>query len=163
MASQFIAALVQLIITGFFCYTITKVFSHVSPHNWTIQPRYIWLLMIPGLNWIWNFVVAFKLSSTLKNELEERDFDLNNRPTFVQGMFYAVISLLSVIPSIWIFMSATTTEEILKVASTMPEGFALAIQIVGIVQVIAFITYWSKISWYKKVLENDEGQGNEDN
>lgn len=108
-------------------------------------------------------MVAFKLSSTLKNELEERDFAISNRPTFVQGILYAILALVSAIPSLWLFTSAQTPQEVSKIVSEMPEEIALTIQILGIVQIILFITYWSKISWYKKVLENDEEQGNEDN
>lgn len=162
MAPIFIAAFISLLMTGFFCYTITRTLAHVSPENQDIKPKFIWLLLIPGFNWIWNFFVASKLSSSLKKELVARDFEVTQRPTLTQGMLYAAISLISVVPSMMIRMSATTAEEILSATKNIPENVAMAIEIIGILQIILFLTYWSKISWYKNVLEKDEQTNYED-
>lgn len=162
MAPLFIAAFLSLLMTGFFCFTITRALAHVSPENQDIKPKWVWLLLIPGFNWIWNFFVAVKLSSSLKKELMDRDFDVANRPTFAQGMLYAVISLISVIPSLMIRMSATTVEEMMNATKEIPDNMAMAIEIIGILQIILFLTYWSKISWYKNVLEKDEQKEYED-
>lgn len=162
MAPLFIAAFISLLMTGFFCFSITKTLSHVSPENQDIKPKFVWLLLIPGFNWIWNFFVATKLSSSLKKELLARDFDVTQRPAFMQGMLYAVISLISVIPSLMIRMSAKTPEELINATKGIPDNVAMAIEIIGILQIILFLTYWSKISWYKNVLEKDEQKEYED-
>ncbi|WP_069660059.1 hypothetical protein [Arcticibacter eurypsychrophilus] len=163
MAPIIIAALVSLLITGFFCYSITKVLDHIAEENRSIQPKMIWLLLIPGFNWIWNFVVATKLSLSIKKEMEARDFDVSGKPTFMQGILYAIISVISVIPSIMIRLSAKTPEELINATKAIPENLSIVIEVIGIIQIILFITYWSKISWYKNILENDEKKPNENN
>ena len=92
-----------------------------------------------------------------------RDFDITGKPTFVQGLLYAIISLIGVIPALVIGLSAKTPEEMIQATKVIPENIILAIEIIGIIQIILFITYWSKISWYKNILENDEKNPNEDN
>lgn len=163
MALIIIAALISLLITGFFCYSITKILDHISYENRSIQPKMIWLLLIPGFNWIWNFVVATKLSLSIKKEMEARDFDISGKPTFMQGILYAIISVISVIPSIVIRLSAKTPEEMINATKAIPENLSIVIEVIGIIQIILFITYWSRISWYRNILENDEKRPNEDN
>ncbi|EOR95904.1 hypothetical protein ADIARSV_0917 [Arcticibacter svalbardensis MN12-7] len=162
MAQIFQAALI-LLITGSFCYSITKILDHIAEENRLIQPRLIWLLLIPGLNLIWNFVVASKLSLSIKNEMVARDFDITGKPTYIQGLLYAIISLIGVIPTVIILFSARTPEEIIQAAKVIPDNVVIAIEVIGIIQIILFITYWTKISWYKNILENDEKKPNEDN
>ena len=161
--AQILQAALILLITGFFCYSITKLLDHIAEENRSIQPKLVWLLLIPGLNLIWNFVVVTRLSTSIKNEMVARDFDITGKPTFVQGLLYAIISLIGVIPALVIGLSAKTPEEMIQATKVIPENIILAIEIIGIIQIILFITYWSKISWYKNILENDEKNPNEDN
>lgn len=92
-----------------------------------------------------------------------RDFDITGKPTYIQGLLYAIISLIGVIPTVIILFSARTPEEIIQAAKVIPDNVVIAIEVIGIIQIILFITYWTKISWYKNILENDEKKPNEDN
>jgi hypothetical protein len=78
------------------------------------------------------FVVVTRMAKSISSELMDRGFEVEEKPGYNIGMAYAILAVSANIP--------------------MP------IQIVGgigMVAFILFIQYWMKISWYKKVLEND--------
>ena len=97
----------------------------------------VWLLLIPGLGLFWNFKVVSSVASSLHKEFTERNFEIEDRPGFLYGMIYAV---LSIAPSILLII--------------MPSLILLA-GVLNLAAIIFFVMYWFKINWYKKVLQED--------
>ena len=142
-----IAALINILITIMFCKSLTKTLSYVDPENKAIQPVMIWMLLIPGLNYLLNFFVVFGMTKSIYNELESRNFEEVNRPAFTSGIIFATLSLLA---AITLFVP-------------IPKSLAVAAGVVGFAQIFFFIQYWMKINWYKAILKQDEeGASSED-
>lgn len=151
-----------LIVTVFFCLTLYNTLVLIKPWNRKIKPSWVWLLFVPLFNFFWNFFVVTAISSSIKRELEERNFEVTDRPGFVSGMFYSVIYLIAAIAPY--IMAATgvqafTMEDVTAISSgnlSVKGWFFVALGILGLLQLIFFIQYWMKINWYKTVLKNDD-------
>lgn len=135
-----LAALINILILVFFCKSLIKALSYISPENKKVVSSTVWLLLVPGLNLIINFIVVFGMSKSIANELERRDFEVTRRrPTFDYGIIYAILSLG---PLIALF--------------PIPEKYAVAVTVISFSQIFFFVQYWMKINWYKSVLQNDD-------
>jgi ABC-type Na+ efflux pump permease subunit len=130
----FVAGVIlNLLLYGLFCYSLYRAIKQVKPKNQKISPSYIWLLMIPVVQWGANFFVIPRLADSLQAELEERNFEISERPTYNQGIAYAAASAVTSL-----------------VALVFPAGGLL-----GIAALVLMIQYWVKANWYRKVLEKD--------
>src|SRR5260370_41578500 len=67
--------LVVLVIAIFYLLTLQKALSRVSPHNRTMQPGMVWLMLIPCVNIVWQFFIAIRVPESLLNEFRERGRD----------------------------------------------------------------------------------------
>lgn len=150
-----------IIVTVFFCLNLYNTLSLIRPENRKLHPAAVWLLFVPLFNFVWNFFVVIAVSSSLRNELEDRNFDVTERPGLVSGMIYSVISFL-VGSAPYILMAAgievLSTEELTKISEghvSSGQGLIIATGILGLLQLIFFIQYWMKISWYKNILKKD--------
>jgi hypothetical protein len=128
----------EVIIKSLFALAIIKTLNEISLKNRKISPALVWLLVIPGFNVIWNFYVALRLSQSLKDELDERNFEVKGKPTLFIGLAYAIVS------SSALFIPPPKDVE-----------HSLVYGIIGIAAIVTFVQYWMKINWYKKVLQND--------
>ena len=128
----------EVLIKSLFAMAIIKTLNEVSEKNRKITPNLVWLLVIPGFNIMWNFFVAIRLSQSLKEELDERNFEVNAKPTLIIGLAYAIVS------SAALFIPPPK-----DVQNSILYG------ILGIAAIVTFVQYWMKINWYKKVLQND--------
>lgn len=135
-----LAFLVSTLITSLFCRSLINTLSHVSDENKTLNPAKIWLLLIPLVNFVMNFIIVFGMSRSIANELRSRDFEEEERPAFGSGITFAILSLL--IP--------------LTAFVPLPPSFAAIIAVLAFSQIFFFVQYWMKINWYKRVLQNDE-------
>ncbi|WP_207429572.1 hypothetical protein [Pedobacter sp. SYSU D00535] len=79
------------------------------------------------------------MSKSLSDELEDREYEVEEKPAYQAGMSYAIVSCLAIIPSLL----------------PLPSSFAAVAAVIGLLQIIFFIQYWAKISWFKNVLRND--------
>lgn len=136
----------NLAINIFFCLALIRTLSLVKEVNRRMAPVLIWLLLIPGFNTFWNFFVAFKLSQSIKNELDSRDFEVNGEPTLFSGLSYSIIGTIYLILSLVILFNPQEKES----------NLAVAFNVSGLLVIVTFIQYWMKVIWYKKVLQNDE-------
>lgn len=135
---------IGIAINVLFCLSLIKTLSFIKEENRKISPSLIWLLLIPFLNNFWNFVVAVRMSQSIKNELESRNFEFEGNPTLVVGLLYSVLAgLVLFIP----------TPQDLK-------SYSIGISILGIVVIICFAQYWLKINWYRNILKNDTEDSN---
>jgi hypothetical protein len=135
--------LIETLIYVFFCLSLAQALKQVRPENRTIQTSSIWLFLIPVFNLFWLFVIVSKMASSIKNELIERDYEVEENPGFNIGIATAgssiLISILYIIESTGVKSSTIT--------------FTLGA--LAIMRLIFFIQYWMKISWYRKVLETN--------
>ncbi len=132
-------ALIGISITIFFCLTLYNTLNLIKAENRRINPVTVWLLFIPGFNMIWNFFVVSGITSSLREELLSRNYEVTEKPAFISGLGYSIISLLAVFPYF------------IKI----PEDWFWALGTVGLLQLIFFVQYWIKVNWYKNILKND--------
>ena len=135
-----IAAIVNIVITILFCRSLIKTLSFIRSENKTIQPAIIWLLIVPVINYIVNFIVVFGMSKSIAEELKSRDFEEEERPAFSSGLAFAILSLAS----------------LAVVLFPIPSSLTVLVAVVGFSQIFFFVQYWMKIIWYKNILEKDE-------
>src|SRR5690606_827670 len=103
------------------------------------KPLTLWLLLIPGLIYIINFIVVDGMSKSIANELSSRNFEEDERPTYVAGLTFAILSLAS-----------------LAGCLPIPSSFLALVSVIGFSQIFFFVRYWMKINWYRNVLQSDE-------
>jgi hypothetical protein len=128
----------EILIKSLFALAIIKTLNEISEKNRKITPTLVWLLVIPGFNVLWNFFVALRLSQSLKDELDERNFEVQGKPTLIIGLAYAIIS-----------------SSALFIPPPKDVQHSLVYGVIGIAAIVTFVQYWMKINWYKKVLQND--------
>lgn len=125
--------LFHFLLFGFVCFNLYKALKQVKPQNQKLKPYIIWLLLIPGVHLMVNFIIVPLLSDSLKEELADRDFDIQERPGFTVGLAYSILTLTANIPI-----------------------FPLPIMsILSIAFLIVLVWFIFKINWYRKILEND--------
>ncbi|MDF3077911.1 MAG: hypothetical protein K0S09_1800 [Sphingobacteriaceae bacterium] len=133
-----LAILIGLIINSFFCITLVNTLNQVKSENRELPSWIIWLLLIPLLSLGVMFYVVYRLSSSIENELHDRNFEVTERPGYAQGMGFACIGIIVNLP--------------------MP---AFLVGILAIVGLVLFIQYWVKMNWYKKILRDDVSHNEE--
>jgi len=150
-----ITSVLNIIVVIFFCRTLSSTLSLVKPENRVLSITVIWLLLIPVLKVIINFFVVSGMSKSLNNELESRDFEIDEKPALISGIVFAITSLVEICVSM---VLAVLTLRGYKI----PEHFLLPISFLGVVQFFFFVQYWMKINWFKNILEKDEDDEVED-
>ena len=139
-ATLAIAAILSLVITGLFCRSLVKTLNQVSPANRRISKETIWLLLVPAVNLVLNFFVVNGMSASLSNELESRNFDVDEKPGYRSGISFAVVSLLMLVFS---FIK-------------LPLQFQFLVFVLALAQIVFFVQYWARIRWYRTVLQQDK-------
>lgn len=160
-----LSLIIELVITALFCTTLYNTLMQVSPGNRKLQPWSIWILFFPYISIIWNFYVVWNMSGSLKQELEERNFDISSRPTFLPGIIYSAITLIMTV-TVFIIPFMDMAKEMMQNRQEHPEASLnnnelalVGLGLLGLVRIICFIQYWSKTNWYRKVLVNDQTEG----
>lgn len=128
-------------INVFFCLALIKTLSLVKEENRKITPILVWLILIPGFNVLWNFFVVIRMSQSIKNELDSREFEVEGNPTLYVGLSYAILSSI-----------------ILFVPTPKDLNYSVGMGILAIAIIVAFVQYWMKIVWYGKVLRQDSDE-----
>ena len=122
-----------LLVWGFFSYTLYRAIKQVKFHNQKLSPVLVWLLMIPGIQLFASFFVIPRLSDSLKAEFEERNFDITERPGYKLGIW---LSCLLLFINLFVYVVPI-------------------ISLLVLPMLVLLIQYWTKINWYRKVLEKD--------
>ena len=111
----------------FFCLTLSKALGKCAPQNREMAPGMVWLLFVPLLNIVWQFIVVIKMAGSLAKEFQARNLALDNpAPGKTIGLVMCIAGLCSVIP--------------------------LVNFVAGPVAFICWIIYWVKIAGYSKQL-----------
>lgn len=103
----------------------------VSPANRKTEPGMVWLLLIPGFNFVWNFILAKKIAFSLEKEFSNLGEKMDGRPLYTLGVFSSVMYIVTI------------------VAKYIPMGGVFLI----VAGMIVWIMYWKKIAEYKKALK----------
>ncbi|WP_207421695.1 hypothetical protein [Desertivirga brevis] len=138
-----IATLIKLIIMVLFCRTQVKTLELIEPENRAVQPWLIWLLII--FESILSFFVVIGMSRSIANELKSRNFEEENSPALIPGIVYAILGLIS-------FIILGLEMNGIKIPAT----FAPLVAVIGFSQIFFMVQYWSKVTWYKKILQSDD-------
>ena len=136
-----LAVAFEIAIKSLFALAIINLLKEIQPHNRKIVPGLVWLLIIPELNLVWNFVVAVCVSSSLRKELDERNYDVKGQPTLILGLVYALLSCSA--------LFIPVPKDIKDPSNSTVYG------ILGLAVIVFFVQYWMKINWYKTVIRND--------
>ena len=119
---------VMLAIAIFYILTLSKTLQKCSPSSRTMQPGMVWLLLVPLLNLIWNFLVVNAISDSLTNEFRLRGIqNFEPNPGKSIGMPMAICGACSIIPIL---------------------GVLAALAYLGL-----WIVYWVKVSSLSKMLD----------
>src|SRR5690606_35975945 len=132
-----------VLVNAFFCLPLVKTLGNIKPENRTIHPSPVWLYVIPVFNLCWLFIIVFRMAFSIKNELLSRDYEVDANPGYQSGLTAAVLPFL-------IYLVYVTEFYI----TSLPY-LSFVIGFLGIMRIIFFVQYWMKMSWYRKVMEED--------
>jgi hypothetical protein len=110
----------------FFLRTLQKALNRCAPESRTMTPAHVWLMLIPLFNIVWQFIVVFRVASSLGNEFRRRKIPAEAEPGQSIGLASSVLLLTSFLPVIGL--------------------------LTGIAGVVYWIVYWVKIANYSSRL-----------
>lgn len=129
-----IYVLVLLLLRILFIVTVQQTMEQVSPDLRKMSPGAAWLLLVPLFNYIWSFILAGNVADSLADEFKRRNIgQFEDRPGYGIGTAWAFLGVLDLLIG---FLG----------------NFGIS-AIVEIVVLICFISYWAKLSGYKKQLQ----------
>ena len=82
----------------FYCLTLQKALNRCSPENRAMNPGMVWLLLIPLVNFVWNFMVVLNVSKSLGAEFQKRGMAEDPLPGKTLGLTMAILICCGVIP-----------------------------------------------------------------
>lgn len=124
----FLAAYIAVVIL--YLLTLNNTLKIIKPHNRRVKPALVWLMLIPGFNFVWQFILSKKMSESIEAEVRSLGHDMNAQPLHSLGILCAVFYILTIL------------------SQAMKEG-QLFVLIPGF---IIWISYWAKISQYRKAI-----------
>ncbi len=113
-----------------FLLSLRNAIACCAPHNRTVSPGQVWLLLIPLFNLVWQFLLTARIAESLRREFTDRRIEpLSPQETFGKnlGLTASILSAVSVIP----FLGLIT----------------------GVAAAICWILYWAKIARFAGILE----------
>jgi hypothetical protein len=140
-----VALAVGLIVAIFYLLTLQKALSRVSPRNRLMEPGMVWLMLVPCVNIIWQFMIAINVPGSLRNEFRDRGRD--------DGSDYGKsIALTNCILGI---VSGLIGNGVSRMPNT--ERIGLLISGVGsLLGLVLFIVFWVRIAGYSSRLAADD-------
>jgi hypothetical protein len=113
---------IMLIPAIFYCLTLQKAMTRVSPENRAMGPGMVWLLFIPLFNIVWNFFVVLNLAKSLGAEFKKRNIPAEAEPAKGIGLAMCILACCGIIPVVNWFS--------------------------GIATLVCWIIYWVKIAGF---------------
>ena len=108
--------------------TLSNALKKCSPAARTMQPGMMWLLIVPFLNLVWNFIAVNAISDSLGNEFRLRGIQgIEPEPGKSIGIPMAICGACGLIPILGILAS--------------------------LAYLVMWIMYWVKISSFSKMLD----------
>jgi hypothetical protein len=136
---------VVLVIAIFYLLTLQKALSRVSQRNRLMEPGMVWLMLIPCVNIVWQFMIAVNVPGSLRNEFRDRGRDDGSDYGKSLALTQAILGIVSGVVS--------------NVLDTVPDlkRMGLVISAVGsLVGFVLFILFWVKIANYSSQLAMDD-------
>jgi H+/Cl- antiporter ClcA len=119
---------VLLIPAIFYLLTLQNALSKCAPTSRTMEPGMVWLLLIPLLNLIWNFIVVTSMARSLANEYARRGIPSSEPlPGQSIGIAMSVCNCCCIIPVLGAFA--------------------------GLAGLVLWIVYWIKIAEFSRTLD----------
>jgi hypothetical protein len=137
-----VALAIGLAIMVPFLLTLKKALSRVSPRNRQMEPGMVWLMLIPCVNIVWQFVVAVKVPDSLRNEFRDRGQDDGSDYGKGIALAQAVLGLVGGVVS----NVASRAQPDVRGLGTCVSG------VLGLVGLVLFILFWVKVSNYSNQL-----------
>tara|TARA_B100000073_G_scaffold343124_1_gene347347 strand:+ start:695 stop:1096 length:402 start_codon:yes stop_codon:yes gene_type:complete len=124
-----------------------------------LDPGLVWLSLIPFFNWVWNWIILFRVKKSLMNEFNSRGLDIKFvRDAFVVGFSEMILFTTKIIIEIiYLFVVIIDMIQMLLENNAeyfntyndsifeTPTIFDILIQIIFLCQIIFFIFYWIRI------------------
>lgn len=143
------ALIVGFMIAFAYVRTLQRALNKVSPHNRQMEPGMVWLLVVPGFNIIWQFIVAFMLPGSLRREFCERGQDDGSNYGKSLAFSQAILSIAPVL--LILYLIATQIRYQNTRISLYPNYFTILLML-NMIFLVMFFRYWSKIASYSNQL-----------
>lgn len=133
------ALLIFVVVESLFIISLRKALEKCSPASRAMDPGMLWLLLIPILNVVWNFVVVNNMAKSLGNEFRLRGIpNAEAEPGKTVGLAMSALGVAVWIP---------------KLVPSLATIGTLA----GLAGLVLFGIYWFKINGYSRMLDVPPG------
>jgi hypothetical protein len=139
---------VALVIAIFYLLTLQKALSRVAPRNRLMEPGLVWLMLIPCVNFVWQFFIAIQVPDSLRNEFRDRGRD--DGTDYGKGIALGQ-AILGIVSAVIGNAMGMTGDPQLALAGNAISG------IMSLIGLILFIVFWVKIAGYSAQLAADGG------
>ena len=154
-------SVVTIVLVIFFLVSLMRALSACSPQNRTMEPGLVWLNLVPLLNLFWQFWTVIQVGNSLKREYHTRGLRSGGSFGKVLGVMMYLLGLFG--PCVGGFGSglavAIDDEDVSPVVGFGSLGLA---GVVGLIQLVLFIVYWSQIAGYTRELNTAGGYDRDD-
>lgn len=138
--------------------SLQSTLKATSPHNRTIEPYEVWLMFIPIIGLFFHFGHIMKITSTLKNDFEDKEINHNNESVFGAnfGLTYCIISIGFFCYFIYsiALLPTYSYSELINLANDN-NGTNTPLLIKGaflLISLISLLIFWSKMSNCRTIL-----------
>jgi len=139
--------LVAIIVTIFFLLAMQRALNQVSPRNRLMEPGMVWLLLVPCVNFVWQFLIAIRVPDSLKNEFSDRGRDDGSDYGKTLGLTYCIVGIVNMIISNGLGLTPDVTVNLIV------NGISL---LVSLMNLVIGIMFWIKIVGYTNQLASDD-------
>lgn len=164
----FISLGIGLLIAILYLLNLQNTIKAAAPENRKMPPVNVWLLLIPLFGTYYMFVVAKKMSETIKAEYASKGQALDNpKPTYNIGMAMAIGSAISMLISlitakdtyndtmaVFTASSSGNYEEMVAVQNASGGALSTIGSFIGFVVFILWIVYWVQTAGYKNKMRS---------
>jgi hypothetical protein len=142
-----------LIIPILFLVSMQRALQCVSPVNRTMEPGLVWLMMVPGLGFIWQFFVAARVPDSLRQEFRSRG--IPERGDFGKGaglIFCCLVLVLLVTECVLdLGQLGKQPDEILRESNLQP---VICIRLIVLLAMLVLgILFWTRVVGARRRLE----------
>jgi hypothetical protein len=127
--------------------TLETALRRVSPSNRTMEPGMVWLMLVPYVNFVWQFMVALRVPQSFRNEFRARSQDSGSdygRGIALTGCILGVLGLVITYgPTTY---ALENTQEGIALITT---GIAL---LMGFIQLALLVVFWIRVAGYSRQL-----------
>lgn len=88
------------------CIVMQRALETIDRPLRKIEPGLVWLALVPGLNFVWHFLVVNTVADGLRSEFSRRSFIVREaRPGFNAGMTTSVLYIFMLMPGAGVLLS----------------------------------------------------------